>query len=414
MDKDWRLRTAFICICSGPAIPLGCLAEIKDDSHLSINFRNFYLSRNFTDNLPTADKIGNWSQGFDLQYESGYSETPVAVGLDINGQFALRLDSSGNDGTLPYSLDEQKAARDYGRAGATLKFKYARTSVKIGDQKPNYPVASNDPSRLLDTIYQGAVIESRDLDRLTLVGGRFWSIVTRQSSDHERLYRWGTADSQHSDGLDFAGATYALTPALQASYFHGVLNDIYKQDYGGIKHAWPIADGYVLRTDLGYFNNREDGSALGGAVDNRAYSGLITLEKGGHLFGASYQRMAGETVFPTLNGYVPQLYLPNWAGLPFIRPDERSWSVRYGYNFAAMGLPGLRMFTRYIKGTDIDRGKGLSREEENERDISFNYVVQSGPFKDLLFEVKNFRIQQKFGNDYNEYRLVTSYTWKIW
>ncbi|MFG0464490.1 OprD family outer membrane porin [Pseudomonas putida] len=414
MEIHWPLRATTLCILLGSVVPKQVNADVMDDSHLSINLRNLYLNRNFTNRDAPADKVGNWSQGFDLPFESGYTDTPLAVGLDVNGQIAVRLDASGNDGSLPYSHHDERVTRDYGRAGATLKLKFSNSSLKIGDIKPNYPVASNDPSRLLDTVYQGAVIESRDIDRLTVVGGRFWSIVTRESSNHERLYRYGTSDSLDSEGLDFAGATYSLTPKLQVSYFHGVLNDIYKQDYGGFKHQWDAGNGYLLKTDIGYFNNREDGNARSGTVDNRAYSALVTLEKSGHLFGASYQRMTGDTVFPTLNGYVPQLYLPNWAGMPFIRPDERSWSVRYGYNFAAMGLPGLRVFTRYIKGTDIDRGAGLNRDQESERDVVVSYAIQSGPLKGLGVELKNYRIQQQYGNDYDEYRLVTSYTWNIW
>ncbi|MDZ3991429.1 OprD family porin [Pseudomonas sp. Teo4] len=414
MEPKWPSRAASLCLSVAAFSPLNCIAEVWDDSHLSVNLRNLYLNRDFTNPGAPVSKVGNWSQGFDLQFESGFTDTPVAVGLDVNGQYGLRLDASGNDGSLPFSQHAQQAANDYSRAGATLKLKYAKTLVKVGDQRPNYPVASNDPSRLLDTLYQGAVIESRDIDRLTLVGGRFWSIVTRESSNHERLYRFGTSDSLDSEGLDFVGATYAVTPALQASYFHGVLNDIYKQDYGGVKHSFTFGDGYTLKTDIGYFNNREDGSARSGAVDNRAYSGLVTLEKAGHMVGASYQRMTGDTVFPTLNGYVPQLYLPNWASLPFIRPDERSWSVRYGYNFAALGVPGLRLFTRYIKGSDIDRGAGLAREQESERDIMLSYVIQSGPLNGLGFEVKDMRTWQKYGNDYDELRVITSYTWKFW
>ncbi|APQ10365.1 porin [Pseudomonas oryzihabitans] len=414
MELNSPLRTTSLCLLFGSALPFNVVAAIGDDSHLSINLRNLYLDRNFTNSDAPVDRVGNWSQGFDLQFESGYTDTRLAVGLDVNGQYALRLDSTGNDGSLPYSLYHQRAADDYGRAGATLKLKFAKTLVRIGDQKPNLPVASNDPSRLLDTLYQGAVIESRDIDRLQLTAGRFWSIVTRESANHERLYRYGTSDSQDSDGLDFAGATYAITPNLSVSYFHGVLNDIYRQDYGGLKHALAFGDGYLLSTQLGYFNNREDGSARGGPVDNRAYSGLVTLEKSGHLVGISYQRMLGETNFPTLNGYAPQLYLPNWSGIPFIRPEERSWSVRYGYNFAEVGLPGLRLFTRYIKGSDVDRGAGLENDAENERDVIINYTVQSGLFQRLSFELKNFRVQRKYETDYNEYRLITSYTWKFW
>jgi len=396
------------------AFPWAANAYPLDDSHLSLNFRNLYLNRNFTNSEAPVSKVGNWSQGFDLQFQSGYTDTPLAIGLDANAQYALRLDSTGNDGSLPYSVHDHKAADAYSRAGATLKMRYSKTELKIGDQNPNLPVASNDPSRALDTIYQGAVVNSREIDNLELTGGRFWSSVTRQSSNDENLYKYGTSDDLDSKGLDFGGGTYSFTPSLQATYFYGVLHDIYQQHYAGLKHSLDLGDGYTLKTDLGYFNNSEDGNALAGNVDNRSYSGLVTLQKGGHLFGTSYQRMLGDTTFPTLNGYVPQPYLPNWAGLPFIRPGERSWSVRYGYDFAAVGVPGLKLFTRYIKGTAIERGDGLSYDQESERDIFLSYVIQGGAFKGLSFDLKNFNTKQKYGNNYDEYRLVTSYTWKIW
>jgi len=415
MSKPVLRVHAIYCLgLLGVAFPWTANADPLDDSQLSLNFRNLYLNRNFTNSEAPTSKVGNWSQGFDLQFQSGYTDTPLAIGLDANAQYALRLDSTGNDGSLPFSVHDQKAADDYSRAGATLKMRYSKTELKIGDQKPNLPVASNDPSRQLDTIYQGAVLNSREIDNLELTGGRFWSSVTRQSSNHENLYKYGSTDDLDSKGLDFGGGTYSFTPSLQATYFYGVLHDIYQQHYGGLKHSLDLGDGYTLKTDLGYFNNSEDGSALAGNVDNRSYSGLVTLQKGGHLFGTSYQRMLGDTIFPTLNGYVPQPYLPNWAGLPFIRPGERSWSVRYGYDFAAVGVPGLKLFTRYIKGTAIERGEGLSQDQESERDIFLSYVIQGGAFKGLSFDLKNFNTKQKYGNNYDEYRLVTSYTWKIW
>jgi hypothetical protein len=135
----------------GLAFPWAVYADVIDDSHLSLTARNLYLNRNFTNKDPAFPKIGNWSQGFDLQFKSGYTDTPLAVGLDVDGQYAVRLDAHGNDGSLPYNPVTEKTANDYSRAGATLKMRYSKTELKVGDYKPFLPVASNDPSRQLDT-----------------------------------------------------------------------------------------------------------------------------------------------------------------------------------------------------------------------------------------------------------------------
>jgi hypothetical protein len=37
----------------------------------------------------------------------------------------------------------------------------------------------------------------------------------------------------------------------------------------------------------------------------------------------------------------------------FANADEKSWQARYDYNFAAIGLPGLTLMTRYVTGDNF-------------------------------------------------------------
>lgn len=414
MFQNLRCVSSVKMIClMGIISPMAAQADFVDDSHLDLGLRNFYLNRNYTNHAAPVGKVGSWSQGFDLQFKSGYTDGAVGFGLDASTTYAVRLDSSGNDGSLPYSAAEKKDARDYGRAGATLKMRVSKTELKIGDHRPQLPVAFDDTSRQLDTIYHGAVIESHEFNNLTLTGGRFWSNTTRVSSNSEQLYLSGANKRLNSEGLDFAGGTYAFGQNLQTTYFYGKLHDIYRQQYASIKQVTPLGGDYSLQTDLRYFNNKEDGNALHGKIDNRSYGGLFALTKGPHMVGVSYQRMLGGSAFPTLNGS-PQPYLVNWSSLAFIKPQERSWGVRYGYDFAALGVPGLKFQTRYTKGTGIERGATLSDGSEIERGIFLSYIVQSGALKGLTFDLRNIDTKVKYGSDYSEYRFATSYAWNIW
>lgn len=402
----------FASVMGMTLVPLAAHADLLEDSHLKVDMKNLWLDRNFTESGATTNKVGNWSQGFDLQFTSGYTTTPLAFGLDLDAQYAYVFDSTGNDGSLPYDA-KNGSPDEYSRAGATFKMKYSKTELKIGDMRPELPIAWHDPSRQLDTVFQGAVIESKEIPNLTLTGGRFWSAVTRDSSDHEKFYKYGSTDNLDSDGLDFGGATYNLRPNLQASYFYAVMHDIYKQQYYGLTHLADLGGGFKLRTDVRWFDNSEDGKAVAGDVDNRALSSGFTLTQGGHKFILAYQRMYGSTIFPTPNGYIPQFFLLNWANQPFMRPQERSVGLGYAYDFAALGVPGLSVNARYIKGTDILRA-GLSDGTENERDLGVRYVVQSGPLNGLGFEWKNYLVQQNFGSDFKENRFYTTYTWNVW
>lgn len=388
-------------------------ADLLDDSHLNLGLRNFWVDRDFKQDNAPRSRTGSWSQGFDLQFQSGYTDGPVQFGLDVGGQLAYRLDGSqarSPDGVLPVQTDGTPV-KDYSRANATAKIRYSQTELRIGEQRPNLPVASYDPTRQLLTTYQGALLESKEVKDLTLTAGRFWSIAGRESSNTEELYLWGDSPKSSSDGLNFAGAAYNLTPKLTGTYFFGQLEDIYRQHYLGLAYKTPLGAGYALKTDVRYFNNKEEGRALSGRVDNRTYGAMFSLLKGGHTFGVGYQRMLGQDVFPTFNSYAPAPYLINWSALGFVKPGERSWQVRYDYDFAALGVPGLKWMARWMEGNDINLGV---QSHETERTSILSYVVQQGPLKGVGASWMNIGVNTRDSTQYEENRLILTYTLAIW
>ncbi|VVO12318.1 OprD family porin [Pseudomonas fluorescens] len=415
MKASVRLGTlgSLLTIAIVPAVK----ADALEDSHLSLGLRNFYVDRDFKQNNAPQSRVGSWSQGFDLQFRSGYTDGPVQFGLDAAGQFAYRLDGGGGratDTVLPYDKSSGNPVRDYGRAGLTAKVRMSNTEVRVGEQRPTLPVAYMDDSRQLVTTFEGATIESREWSRLTLNAGRFWKISTRESSNREDIYLFGDSPAQSSDGLNFAGARYDFTPALNATYYFGQLEDIYRQHYLGLAYTLSFGDGYSLKNDVRYYNNREEGKQLSGDLDNRSLGLMTALKKGGHTYTLAYQRMFGDDAFPLLNGYAPQPYLVNWSTIAFYKASERSWQARYDYDFAALGVPGLKFMTRYLRGVDINRGANLADNVESERNFVMSYVVQSGPLQGLGFEGRNIKVKTRYGADFDENRLITTYTWKFW
>ncbi|MDF0733047.1 OprD family porin [Pseudomonas entomophila] len=399
-------------------------ADFINDRQVSLGLRNFYIDRDFKQHDAPKSRIGSWTQGFDFRAISGYTEGPLQFGLDVSAQYAYRLDGGGGRGPdtiIPYDDSKGEQVRDYGRAALTAKMRYSKTELKVGEHRPMLPVAFYDDSRQLITTYHGFLLESREIDKLTLTAGRFDEISSRESSNREKLYLFNGPDIQRrSDGLNFGGATYAFTPALTASYFYGQLEDIYQQQYLGGTYNADLGGGFGLKTDLRYFDHRADGKALYGDIDNRSYGVMTTLRKGAHAIGVGYQRMLGESAFPTLNGYAPQPYLVNWSTVAFVKPNESSWQLRYDLDFAPYGVPGLKLMTRYMRGTGIDRGSNaLDQNVESERNFFLSYVIQSGPLKGLGLEWRNIDVKTRYGNgsasgaDYQENRLITTYTFKF-
>tara|TARA_Y100001951_G_scaffold101807_1_gene107334 strand:+ start:27051 stop:28328 length:1278 start_codon:yes stop_codon:yes gene_type:complete len=423
-QNNWLAGSMGAVGLMGMLASLSAQADFIDDRQVSLGLRNFYIDRDFKQHDAPKSRVGSWTQGFDFRAISGYTEGTVQFGLDVSAQYAYRLDGGGGRGPdtiIPYDDSKGEQVRDYGRAALTAKMRYSKTELKIGEHRPMLPVAFYDDSRQLITTYHGFLLESREVDKLTLTAGRFTEISSRESSNREKMYLFNGPNIQRrSDGLNFAGATYAFTPALSASYFYGQLEDIYQQQYLGGTYNADLGNGFGLKTDLRYFDNREDGKALYGDIDNRSYGAMTTLRKGAHAIGVGYQRMLGESTFPTLNGYAPQPYLVNWSTVAFVKPNESSWQLRYDLDFAGYGVPGLKLMTRYLRGTGIDRGNNdLDQNVESERNIFLSYAVQNGPLKGVAFEWRNIDVKTRYGNgaasgaDYQENRLITSYTFKF-
>jgi len=94
----------------------------------------------------------------------------------------------------------------------------------------------------------------------------------------------------------------------------------------------------------------------------------------------------------------------------FTRAEEDSWQLRYDYDFAAQGIPGLTFMTRYISGDNIDRLNVAGEGKEWERNMDIAYVVQEGPLKNLGVKWRNATVRNNYATDLDENRLIVSYT----
>jgi hypothetical protein len=397
------------------ALPLAtpALAGFIDDSKASLELRNHYLNRDFRQHGAGQSKAEEWAQGFTARISSGFTEGSVGVGLDAIGQLGVKLDSSRDrrgTGLLPFDPADKQPVDDYSELGLTAKLRAANSVLRLGTLQPQLPVVSYNDTRLLSSTFQGGMLTSQEIDGLTLNGGRLTRVNLRDSSGRDDI-GYGAASS---DAFDFAGGTYAISPQLAASYYYGKLDDIYRQQFAGLVHSLPLPGGFSLKSDLRYFDSRGDGAARAGRIDNRNLNAMFSLSQGGHRISAAFQRMSGSSGFPFLNGgdpYVVNLVTYN----TFTRAEEDAWQLRYDYDFAAVGLPGLSFMTRYVDGRNAKTASG-DHGEEWERDSDLAYVIQGGALKGLSLRWRNvtFRSGNGLSTDLDENRLILGYTLALW
>lgn len=117
--------------------PIVAHADFIDDSKASLTLRNFYYNHDLRDTkAPAQSKIEEWAQGFIFKAQSGYTDTPIGVGVDIYAGLGLKLDSSparSGSELLPGFTKRLGAARnsdpssvnEYSEGTAALKLKYS-------------------------------------------------------------------------------------------------------------------------------------------------------------------------------------------------------------------------------------------------------------------------------------------------
>lgn len=396
-------------------------ADFISDSKANLETRNFYMNRDFRQSGAAQSKAEEWAQGFILRAESGYTSGPIGVGFDTIGLLGVKLDSSPDrvgTGILKSSREAPRRAQDeYGEAGFTAKLRASKSTLKLGTLQPVLPMLMRNDSRLLPQTFRGAWLNSGEVKDLTLDVGRLDRVNQRDSSDNEEMtvFNGGRRNIvlgavKSSDEFLFGGGRYQWTPELSTSYYFGGLDGIYKQHLVNVVHQIPLGVGQSFKVDLRFARSNEDG---GSNVSNDALGALFTYRRGANGFTAGYQRMSGDTGFPYIagsdNALINLLQINDFGN-----QNEHSWQLRYDFDFAALGLPGLSFMTRYVNGDNVDRGPGLSEGKTWERNTDIAYVFQSGPLKNFNVRLRNATTRSNIASDLDENRFIVGYTLPIW
>jgi len=397
-----------------------------EDATAKIESRTVYFNRDFRDGHTSSDqgasKREESAQGFILNLQSGYTEGTVGFGIDALGMAGFQLDSSpdrSNSGLLPSSGDNPRGSKgQYAKMGLTAKVKVSDTVLKYGALLPDLPLLKYNDGRLLPTMFNGAMLTSKEVKNLTFMAARLDNYTARDSTDsqdirvHCKNKRY--ACNTTADHFDMYGFDYKINDRLTAQYHYAELEDIYRQHFVGLLANQPLGDG-VLKADLRLLKSADSGDAKAGSIDNRALSGMLSYGISGHTFSAGWQRMNGDNSMPYLDGSNP--YLVNYVQVnDFAAAQERSWQLRYDYDFKAIGINGLSFLTRYVNGDHIKVPGSDQEGKEWERDSELKYVIQTGTFKDVSLRLRNATYRtnyEKFARDVDETRLIVSYNFSV-
>jgi len=414
-------------------------AAFIEDSKAKLDLRNFYFNNDVRDSNTPSTK--EWGQGFQLNLQSGFTEGTVGVGVDAIGLLGVRLDGGGRAGkpgqsrapSALFPLESNGSAVDeFSHLGVTGKLRVSKTEARVGTLMPKLPILVSNDGRLLPQTFEGGQITSNEIDNLTLTGGLIEHAVGRASTNGTGLSVAGGAEQ--SNKFWFGGGDWKITPELVAQYYYANLDDYYKQHFAGLMHTLPLGDKQSLKTDLRYFKTDSDGANSSGTagyltngytrngdgeIDNNTWSAAFTYSLGSHAVMLGHQRVSENSNFVQINqgSLVPSegaagssvYLLTDRLANSFTRAGERTTFGQYSYDFASVGVPGLKASVAYLKGTNIKTAAG-SDQKEWERDFSLDYVLQEGTFKGVGFAWRNAAFRSEAASDVDQNRLFVTYS----
>ncbi|WP_025753724.1 MULTISPECIES: OprD family porin [unclassified Pseudomonas] len=386
-----------------------------DGTQLQIINRNYYFSQDyrngdFTRNPNTGERQSQhreWGHGIIANLQSGFTQGTVGLGLDVQGLVGLKLDGGngtvGNGVGVPGIVSRSGSNFDgepkdaYGKVGVALKARVRDTELRYGDVSPTSPVLHASDIRLLPQTLRGFMFNDHSLQGLSLQGGKLESSSDRNASNHRGDL--GTVYAGRLKGANdvvYLGGDYRFNDQLNLRLHASRLDDVWNQQFFNVDYVQPLGDSLTLKTGLDYYRTRDSGQALAGKIDNDSWSVHAGVNAGGHGFKLSYTRIDGDTPFDYVwNTYDIQLDAASQVS-DFNNPNERAWEARYDYNFAVLGLPGLSLTARYVRGSDIDGTRaggaysyynGIEDGRHWERNLWVRCVVQGGPARNLSFNV---------------------------
>ena len=405
-------------------------------SKASVNLRTFGFRNDNLDGHELPSRAEEWAQGAVLQYASGFTRGTVGFGLDALALAAVTLDSGGgrHQGSSMIPSDGDSASTTWARFAPTFKARLGETELRYGALAPKLPVLVANDGRVLPQTFQGTQVTAQPFGPLTLVGGSITRAVGRGSTDRTGLAVAG--GSRMADAFYFAGGDWAVSDALLAQYYVARMEDYYTQHFVGFNHRLPLGEGRRWVTDIRAFktdsigaNSTAAGRAAGyetngytsggtGKIDNRTWSVSGEYQASGHALMLGYQAVSAGSNFVQPNqgalaakgaGGASSYLLTDRYIQAFNRAGEQTVFAQYAFDFAAVGLLGLKASVMYLKGYGVQT-VGAGTASEWERDLVLDYVIQSGALRGVGLGWRNARSHSGVTSNQDLNRLFLSYS----
>jgi hypothetical protein len=331
---------------------------------------------------------GWWRDIFQIGI-GGYTTQPIATGRDPGGTGLLR-----NNGDEFSVLGQAWAKLKLGPAMATL-FR----------QEIDLPFINSDDTRMIPNMFEAYRVDVEPVDIL-----RFgFAYVTREKSKTSAEFRPMSEVAGGPGGIDRGTSVAGLLLGKKDETYIGAINeltwDLLNIAYVEVSRTWEVSDDFQLRGEIQLIDQQSVGDALLGHFATQLYGGTLIASYRSAVLSFAFTSVAdGADIRKPFGG------TPSFNSIiisDFDRAGENACGIGLSYDFARVGLTGVKLFTDYA------HGELPASRREDEINATVDYHVDEGPLKNFWLRLRYAHNWETNRPETQDFRVIINYTFSF-
>jgi hypothetical protein len=196
-----------------------------------------------------------------------------------------------------------------------------------------------------------------------------------------------------------------LLGAKEATYI-GAINeltwDLLNIAYVEASKTWRLADGFQLRGELQFIDQQSVGDELLGGFATQLYGASVIASYRSAVLSVAFTSTADGSKILRPFGGVPafnSLMISDFDGA-----GENSWGVGLSYDFARIGLTGVKAFANYA------HGELSANQHEDEIDATVDYRIDRGTLRNFWLRLRYAHNSPSNQPSIEDFRVILNYT----
>jgi hypothetical protein len=207
-------------------------------------------------------------------------------------------------------------------------------------------------------------------------------------------------------GIDRGTSVAGLVLGSKEATYIGAINeltwDLFNVVYAEGSRTWQLADDFQLRAELQFVDQRSVGEELLGSFATQLYGASLSASYRSAVISLAFTSVAdGSKILRPFGG------TPSFNSLmtsKFDAAGEDSFSAGLSYDFARLGLAGVKAFADYAHG-ELPAG-----QYEDEIDVTADYRVAGGPLENIWLRLRYAHNAPSNQPASDDFQVILNYT----